>query len=585
MVNSVRAIMEYAMPLVDDLLTDMETFLCRFIQASVGLGAAHYHVRREDFGPGGDLSTAKRSFTALQAKVADAPILQPFDRTKEVHVMLFADDWALNTTRELPPGPKRGVSVVFTIKTVLQPIDRAYYQRLYQVLDTGLNQYVQDTLRTVHPVCGHVVSVARRAHRVKEDDSAFAQLLHSAITNFMGLNETLQPIAPPPKPAPTVQMDPALLYARLPNDHQGFVLSFHGSAKTPKHGGYGSCAWILWRLPDWKIQIDGSVYLVSTTVNHAEYMGMNEGLRAAQAHGVTDLVVVVRFAETPDEDSEALPAEPSPPDQPNDAATEPTHGKNGEIPPRSTERTPCAEDVDSLEVQEERRHRVGRVHDEELRWANLKLVLMGESSNRMNGTVLSLVVPTMMVHEVLQSCHDSLEGGHQGIVRTFHGVKADYSWIGLYADVEKHAMSCPDCSSSMSRTQLRGYSPGNVLAEQPIQIVSMDFVIPLPKSRRGNTALLLFHCAFTGFGMAKAMSDTSALCVAPAFEECVYRKFGAPSLVRHDRDHRFTSEAFQAFAEMMQSWTRKIRSAVLGPWSDMTEITVLRARLSRPSLR
>ncbi|ETI30462.1 hypothetical protein F443_22415 [Phytophthora nicotianae P1569] len=53
----------------------------------------------------------------------------------------------------------------------------------------------------------------------------------------------------------------------------------------------------------------------------------------------------------------------------------------------------------------------------------------------------------------------------------------------------------------------------------------MDFVIPLPKTRRGNTALLLFQCSFTGFVIAKAMSDTSALSVARVFEECVYRRF------------------------------------------------------------
>ncbi|GMF40705.1 unnamed protein product [Phytophthora fragariaefolia] len=176
--------------------------------------------------------------------------------------------------------------------------------------------------------------------------------------------------------------------------------------------------------------------------------------------------------------------------------------------------------------------------------------------DRMGETVLRLVVPITMVQEVLQSCHDSLEGGHQGIVRTFHRVKADYYWIGLYADVERHAKSCPDCSSSKSRPQLRGYSPGDILADRPLQIVSMDFVIPLPKSRRDNTALLLFQCAFTGFVMAKAMSDTSALCVAQAFEEFVYRRFGAPSLVRHDRDPRFMSEVFQAFAELMQSRSR-----------------------------
>ncbi|OWY95425.1 hypothetical protein PHMEG_00034571 [Phytophthora megakarya] len=52
------------------------------------------------------------------------------------------------------------------------------------------------------------------------------------------------------------------------------------------------------------------------------------------------------------------------------------------------------------------------------------------------------------------------------------------------------------------------------------------------------------------------MSDTTAFKVAQVFEECTYRRFGAPSLIRHDRDPRFMSEVFQAFAEMMQSRSR-----------------------------
>ncbi|OWZ01075.1 hypothetical protein PHMEG_00027610 [Phytophthora megakarya] len=60
----------------------------------------------------------------------------------------------------------------------------------------------------------------------------------------------------------------------------------------------------------------------------------------------------------------------------------------------------------------------------------------------------------------------------------------------------------------------------------------MDFVIPLPKSRRGNTSLLQFQCAFTGFVIAKPMSDTTAFKVAQVFEECIYRSI--PSVCRDD---------------------------------------------------
>ncbi|KAG2914562.1 hypothetical protein PC117_g18266 [Phytophthora cactorum] len=205
-------------------------------------------------------------------------------------------------------------------------------------------------------------------------------------------------------------------------------------------------------------------------------------------------------------------------------------------------------------VQRERRRRIAAAQDEEKKWSNLKKVLRGQTetlsyreardawtyadrfvlledgvlhslglSRRYDHgwqeeTKLRLVVPTTMIQEVLQNFHDSLEGGHQGVVRTLQRVKSNYYWAGLYADVEKHVKSCPDYSSSKRRPQLRGYSPGNVLTERPFHIVSMDFVIPLPKTRRCNTALLLFQCSFTGFVIAKAMSDTSALSVAQVFE-------------------------------------------------------------------
>jgi hypothetical protein len=55
-----------------------------------------------------------------------------------------------------------------------------------------------------------------------------------------------------------------------------------------------------------------------------------------------------------------------------------------------------------------------------------------------------------------------------------------------------------------------GPSPGNVAPERPMQIVSMDFVLPLPESRQGNTALLLSQDMFTGYITSKAMRDTSA---------------------------------------------------------------------------
>ncbi|KAG3205499.1 hypothetical protein PC129_g22080 [Phytophthora cactorum] len=269
-------------------------YYSRFNQDFVGYGAALYQLKEEDFGPGGDLSVAQRAFEALQTKVAEAPILKHFDRTKEVHVMLFANEWALSTT--LMQEHEGKLHPVQFLGRVLKESEMNYHPAEKEVLalllllktcymqlaGKTLHVYTRfSTLESIHkskPLFGRAVQFAvllspwqLKVQRVEAQDVVFAQLLQSSITNFVDLEESLAPLAPPNKGSPTVRIDPAMLYARLPRDYRGFVVSFDGLAKTEKSGGYGSCSWVLWNLPEWKIVIAANAYLPSTTVNVAEY--------------------------------------------------------------------------------------------------------------------------------------------------------------------------------------------------------------------------------------------------------------------------------------------------------------------------
>ncbi|GMF27201.1 unnamed protein product [Phytophthora fragariaefolia] len=125
--------------------------------------------------------------------------------------------------------------------------------------------------------------------------------------------------------------------------------------------------------------------------------------------------------------------------------------------------------------------------------------------------------------------------------------------VGLYTTVIRRVLACADCSTSKGNPQIKRYSPSNVLAEQFFQLLSMDFVTPLPKTRRGKISPLLFQCSFTGYVIAKAMSSTNAQDVAEVFEEYVFRRFGAPTMIRYDPDPRFMTETFNAFAELIQA--------------------------------
>ncbi|GMG16544.1 unnamed protein product [Phytophthora fragariaefolia] len=476
-------------------------YYSRFIQDFAVYGAALDQVREEDFGPGGDRSTAQRSFKALQTKVADAPILKHFDEAKEVHVMLFANEWALSTTlmqehdgvmhpvrfcgRVLKDNEVNYHPAEKEVLALILLLNPCYTQLAGRMIHAYIRFSPLGWINTSKTLFGRSPQFAVMlspwhlvVHRVTEDDSAFAQLLHSTITNFVGLDKALQRVAPPSKRTPMVRMDPELLYARLPNDHRGFVLLFDGSVKTPKHEGYGNSqaygATDLVIVGDSRLAIQQSLgvieclkeslltqlnihrelvarfqsvrYLHVTREYNASADSLTGGTLAAKEAKTTlteesknkleqlnriheviyerpnqevsqvctlrtlseDMVTQrgtffdfalkprfitaitrqqtqatkkrVRFADTHDENSEALPMEAEPPDRPNDAITESSHAENGEISPGVTERPPSAEDVDPLKVQEELRRRVGRARDEELRWANLKSVLKGESS-------------------------------------------------------------------------------------------------------------------------------------------------------------------------------------------------------------
>ncbi|OWZ07254.1 reverse transcriptase, partial [Phytophthora megakarya] len=154
---------------------------------------------------------------------------------------------------------------------------------------------------------------------------------------------------------------------------------------------------------------------------------------------------------------------------------------------------------------------------------------------------LRLVVPQDLQEDILHHCHADFQGAHQGIIRTYERLRKEFYWIGMFKDTERYVKECVDCVTAKGLPRNPGPSPGNLLATRLFQVVSMDFVIPLPRSVRGNMALLLFQCAFSGFIMCMAMASTESQDV---------------EMIRHDRDPRFMGRVFKHFREMLGSRQR-----------------------------
>ncbi|OWZ14220.1 hypothetical protein PHMEG_00012332 [Phytophthora megakarya] len=256
--------------------------------------AALYQLKEEDFESGGDLSVARQSFARLQQKIDDAPILRHFERQKEVHVTLFANKWALSST--LMQEHESKMHPVRLCGRVLKEAEMNYHPAEKEVLALLLllkTCYTQLTGRTIHVYTRFSTlewvhtskSLFRQttqfavmlspwhlvATRVKENDYSFAQLLQAGLTSFVDLEDSLATVTSPTMGSSTVRMYPQLLYVRLPRSYNGPVVSFKRISQNREIR---------------------SAYLEATTVNMAEYSGMNNGVQAALDIGATDLVIV-----------------------------------------------------------------------------------------------------------------------------------------------------------------------------------------------------------------------------------------------------------------------------------------------------
>ncbi len=78
-------------------------------------------------------------------------------------------------------------------------------------------------------------------------------------------------------------------------------------------------------------------------------------------------------------------------------------------------------------------------------------------------------------------------------------------------------------------------------------MVSMDFIIGLPVSKRGNDAILAIVDHFSKYITLVAIpSTTDARATAQLFFDHIICKFGTPSKIISDRDTRFTSMFWQS---------------------------------------
>lgn len=189
--------------------------------------------------------------------------------------------------------------------------------------------------------------------------------------------------------------------------------------------------------------------------------------------------------------------------------------------------------------------------------------------------------------KLLNEAHDAPFSGHLGQAKVFERLSRSFYWPRMRAMVDEYCRTCPACQSIKHSQQL---TPG-LLQPLPVpsrkwESVSVDFITQLPRTRNGNTAIVVFVDRLTKMIICEPTTDDiTAQQVAEIYFNAVFRFHGLPTTLVSDRDPKFTSDFWTHLHKLLK--THLNMSTAAHPQTDgqteranRTLIQMLRAYVS-----
>ena len=132
--------------------------------------------------------------------------------------------------------------------------------------------------------------------------------------------------------------------------------------------------------------------------------------------------------------------------------------------------------------------------------------------------------------------------GHFGVQKTLDMLSEHFYWPNMRRDMERVYAKCIACKQAKSRSMPHGlYTPLPVPSE-PWTNIFMDFVLALPRTRKGRDSIFVVVDRFSKMAHFIACHKTDdATNIADLFFREVVRLHGVPRTIVSDREVKFLS--------------------------------------------
>ena len=123
-------------------------------------------------------------------------------------------------------------------------------------------------------------------------------------------------------------------------------------------------------------------------------------------------------------------------------------------------------------------------------------------------------------------------------------VRENFYWPNMKKEVEDYVKTCKTCQTSKATNQRKA----GLLKPLPVPVaawehISMDFVIKLPKTARGFTAIMVVVDRLSKQAyLVPTCDEATSSQTAQKFLERIFPLHGMPLSIVSDRDSKFTAE-------------------------------------------
>lgn len=149
---------------------------------------------------------------------------------------------------------------------------------------------------------------------------------------------------------------------------------------------------------------------------------------------------------------------------------------------------------------------------------------------------------------IIASAHD--DAMHIGVDKTIGKIRQKYYWPRLTSDVRLHVQKCAICKeikpANAPTVPLMGdMRPSN----QPWQIIALDYIGPLPRTKSGKQYILVVMDLFSKWTQLHAFPSISVASLKTVLRDHWFFRNSVPSIVLSDNASTFTSKEFGALLE------------------------------------